>query len=140
MTEGGRRATRPRRSRPKANTIAGTRGLTLSEVLVSVWHQVLVDGQSEVTLGRRRSAVEFTRRKQLRSVAFAYGRRRFFGIEQNPETESRWAALARKGKPVMQFRYDGRYVANVSEGRVFRYPAWRALRLSEKLRPTRRSS
>lgn len=59
------------------------------------------------------------------------GRRRFFGIEQNPDTESRWAALARKGKPVMQFRYDGRYVANVSEGKVFRYPAWRALKLPE---------
>lgn len=103
--------------------------LTLSETLVSVWRQVLVEGQSDVTLGRRRYAVDFTRRKRLRSVAFTYGRRQFFGIEQNPDTGSRWAALARKGKPVMQFRYDSRYVANVGEGKVFRYPAWRALRL-----------
>ena len=105
--------------------------LTLSEALVSVWRQVLVEGQSEVALGRRRFPVDFTRRKKLRSVAFTYRRRRFFGIEQNPDAGSRWVVLARKGKPVMQFRYDGRYVANVSEGKVFRYPAWRMLKLSE---------
>jgi hypothetical protein len=110
---------------------AQTSNLTLAEALVSVWRQVLVEGQSEVTLGRRRFPVDFTRRKQLRSVAFTYGRRRFFGIEQNPNTGSRWAALARKGNPVMQFRYDGRYIANVSEGKVFRYPAWRAIKLPE---------
>ncbi|HET9001199.1 MAG TPA: hypothetical protein VFP86_16295 [bacterium] len=91
----------------------------------------MVEGQSEITLGRRRFPVDFTRRKQLRSVAFTHRRLRFFGIEQNPDTGSRWAAMARKGNPVMQFRYDGRYVANVSEGKVFRYPAWRALKLPE---------
>lgn len=125
------RASQSRQRRPKAKTSAKTPKLTLSEALVYVWRQVLVEGQSEVTLGRRRFPVDFTHRKQLRSMAFTYGRRRFFGIEQNPDTESRWAALARKGKPVMQFRYDGRYVANVSEGKVFRYPAWRALKLPE---------
>ena len=96
-----------------------------------MWRQVLVEGQSEVTLGRRRYAVDFTRRKQLRSVAFTYRRRQFFGIEQNPDTGSRWAALARRGKPVMQFSCNGRYIANVNEGKVFRYPAWRTLRLPD---------
>ena len=131
MIEDVRRATRSRRPRPNAKTGARTSNLTLSEALVSVWRQVLVEGQSDVTLGGGHFAVNFTRRKQLRSVAFTYSRRRFFGIEQNPDTGSRWAALARKGKPVMQFRYDGRYVANASEGKVFRYPAWRELKLPE---------
>jgi hypothetical protein len=31
----------------------------------------------------------------------------------------------------MQFRCKGRYVANVSEGKFLRYPAWRALALPD---------
>jgi hypothetical protein len=104
---------------------------TLSEALVSVWRQALVQGQSEVILGRRRYAVSSTRRKQLRSVSFPFGRRRFFGIEQNPATASRWAAMARAGKPVMQFSHKGQYVANVNGGKIFRYPAWRSHKLPE---------
>lgn len=104
--------------------------MTLPATLISVWRQALVDGQSEVRLGRRRHPVGFTRGRHLRTVAFPYGRRRFFGIEQNPKTHSRWAMLAREGKRVMQFRYRNLYVANVCEGKVFRYPAWRTLKLS----------
>jgi hypothetical protein len=115
--------TRSQRRRPHRKT--------LSDVLVSVWRQALVDGQAEVTLGRRRYPVGFTKRKQLRSVSVPYGRRLFFGIEQNPDTTSRWAALARAGKPVMQFSHKGQYIANVSEGKVLRYPAWRSRRLPE---------
>jgi hypothetical protein len=127
-----RRIGRSRKQRSKVvrKTRAANR-LTLSEALVSAWRQVLVEGQSEITLGQHRYAVDFTPRKQLRTIQFSYGRRRLFGIEQNPRTESRWAALARTGKPVMQFSYKGRYIANVSEGKAFRYPAWRILGLSE---------
>jgi hypothetical protein len=53
------------------------------------------------------------------------------GIEQNPATKSRWAALAREGSRIMQFRCQGRYVANVCEGKLLRYPAWTALALPE---------
>jgi hypothetical protein len=35
------------------------------------------------------------------------------GLEQNPETKSRCAQMARSGKKVMQFLREGRYVANV---------------------------
>ena len=35
------------------------------------------------------------------------------GLEQNPQTKSRWAEMARSGKKVMQFLSEGRYVANV---------------------------
>jgi len=53
------------------------------------------------------------------------------GIEQNPKTASRWAELARQGNRIMQFRCSGRYVANVCEGKLLRYPAWKALELPE---------
>ncbi len=53
------------------------------------------------------------------------------GIEQNPATNSRWAALARDGKQIMQFRCNGRNVANVCEGDLLRYPAWKGMGLPE---------
>ena len=43
------------------------------------------------------------------------------GLEQNPDTKSRWAQLARSGKKVMQFLSEGRYVANVVDGKVIQY-------------------
>jgi hypothetical protein len=109
--------------------VRSTKGMTLQATLISVWRQALVDGESEVLLGRRRYPTGFTRGERLRTVAFLYGRRRFFGIEQNPKTHSRWAVLARQGKRIMQFRYRNLYVANVCEGKVFRYPAWSTLKL-----------
>jgi hypothetical protein len=114
---GARRAARPRRE------------MTLQNTLISVWRQVLVDGRSEVLLGRQMYPIGFTRAKRLRTVAFPHGRSRLFGIEQNPGTRSRWAKLAGEGKRVMQFSYRGKYIANVCEGKVFRYPAWKTLKL-----------
>ena len=105
--------------------------MTLEEALISVWQQALADARPAVALGHRRYRVEFTRAKQLHSVTFSYERRQFFGIEQNPRTGSRWAKLAREGQRIMQFSYKSRYVANVSEGKLFRYPAWRSLKLPE---------
>jgi hypothetical protein len=43
------------------------------------------------------------------------------GVEQNASTRSRWAKLAQEGKKVMQFLSDGRYVANVVDGKVTKY-------------------
>ena len=43
------------------------------------------------------------------------------GLEQNPNTGSRWAELARAGRKVMQFLDRGRYVANVVNGKVNLY-------------------
>ena len=43
------------------------------------------------------------------------------GFEQNPNTDSRWAQLARSGKKVMQFLSESRYVANVADGKVTMY-------------------
>lgn len=43
------------------------------------------------------------------------------GIEENPETKSQWAQMARSGKKVMQFIQEGRYVAVVANGKVTMY-------------------
>ena len=40
------------------------------------------------------------------------------GLEQNPNTGSRWAELARVGTKVLQFLDSGRYVAHVVDGEV----------------------
>ena len=39
----------------------------------------------------------------------------------NPETQSRWAQMARSGKKVMQFLREGGYMANVADGKVTIY-------------------
>ncbi len=105
--------------------------MTLGETLISVWQQVLVEDISTVGLDGRAYSVESTRAKKLRTVRFECADYQLDGIEQNPKTTSRWAALAREGKRVMQFSCQHRYVANVCEGTLTRYPAWRALGLPE---------
>lgn len=105
--------------------------MTLGEAMISVWRQGLADGKDEVELEGESYSVTTLRAKKLRVVEFKIGTRIVVGIEQNPRTSSRWAALARQGKRVMQFRCEGRYIANVCEGKLLRYPAWQALELPE---------
>jgi hypothetical protein len=105
--------------------------MTLGEALISVWHQVLEEGREAVELEGERFSVVRTRAKKLRTVAFQFGEHRLEGIEQNPLTGSRWAELARQGQRIMQFSVNRRYVGNVCEGKLLRYPAWRSLNLPE---------
>jgi hypothetical protein len=51
-------------------------------------------------------------------VDFVFDGNEIRGLEQNPETKSRWAQMVRAGKKVMQFLSEGRYVANVVDGKV----------------------
>jgi hypothetical protein len=104
---------------------------TLAETLILIWQQVLAERKSAVQIGAKQYAVGVTRSSGLRTVEFTYRRHRVAGIEQNPDTSSRWAALAREGRRIMQFNCDGRYVANVCDGKLTRYPAWRSLHLPE---------
>ena len=45
----------------------------------------------------------------------------FRGLEQNPNTSSLWAQLARSGKKVMQVLQNGRYIAAVVDGKITIY-------------------
>ena len=105
--------------------------MTLGETLISVWRQALEEGRDDIELEGMTYPVTVSRAKRLRMVEFDLGPCRIAGIEQNPKTESRWAELAREGNRIMQFRCKGRYVANVCEGKLLRYPAWKALGLPE---------
>lgn len=91
---------------------------SLEETLISVWRQAMVENARTVALENQRYAVRRTSRSRLREVDFEFEGQILRGLEQNPNTGSRWAQLARKGKKVMQFLIDRRYVANVVDGKV----------------------
>lgn len=92
-----------------------------NETLITVWRQALVDEADVVKLGSERYLVTRSKAKMLRQVVFSIDGNPIIGIEQNPKTKSRWAAMARAGKKVMQFIQDGRYIAVIADGKVISY-------------------
>ena len=93
----------------------------LEEILISVWRQTLVDGAKYVEIDGVKYPVRATSKRELRQVDFRFENRELRGLEQNPETMSRWAKMAREGKKVMQFLDGGRYVAVVVDGKMKAY-------------------
>jgi len=89
--------------------------------LIEVWRQTLVENATMVELGAERYPVRRTPSRHLRQVDFVFDGNQIRGLEQNPQTQSRWAQMARSGKKVMQFLSEGRYVANVVDGKVTSY-------------------
>jgi hypothetical protein len=94
---------------------------SFAETLIAVWRQALVDEADVIKLGSERYPVTKSNSKRLRLVTFAFDGNEIMGIEQNPKTKSRWAAMARAGTEVMQFIQDGQYVAAVADGKVTLY-------------------
>lgn len=95
--------------------------LSFEQALVEVWRQALVENAKAVKVGGESYPVRRTAKRGLRQVDFVFDGNEIRGLEQNPDTKSRWAQLARSGKKVMQFLSEGRYVANVVDGKVTRY-------------------
>jgi hypothetical protein len=95
--------------------------MTLASTLLSVWEQSLVDKKKAVTLDDITYSVRQTSKSKLRQIDFRFEGRDLRGLEQNPNTKSRWAKLAREGKQVMQFLDKGRYIAVVVDGKVHLY-------------------
>lgn len=91
---------------------------SLDETLISLWRQALVEAARTVALESGSYPVRRTTRSKLREVDFEFEGQTLRGLEQNPNTNSRWAQLAREGKKVMQFLSDRRYIANVVDGKV----------------------
>jgi hypothetical protein len=89
--------------------------------LIEVWRQVLVEGAKTVAFEGKSYPVLKTPKKGLRQVDFAFDGRKIRGLEQNPDTRSRWAQMAASGKKVMQFLNRGRYIAAVADGKVTLY-------------------
>jgi hypothetical protein len=91
---------------------------TLEETLISVWQQALAENARTVEREGRTFRVRRTSRSRLREVDFEFEGHELRALEQNPETASRWAQLARQGKKVMQFLQQRRYFAVVVDGKV----------------------
>ena len=87
------------------------------QALIDVWRA----GPRRERQDRRarvRGPVRRTPKFGLRQVDFVFERNEIHGLEQDSDTKSRWAQLARSGKKMMQFLSEGRYVANVVDGKV----------------------
>ena len=95
--------------------------ISFEQALIDVWRQVLVENAKVVVLETERYPVRLTPRRHLLDVVFIFDGNEIRGLEQNPETKSRWAQTARQRKKVMQFLSEGRYVANVVDGEVTIY-------------------
>jgi len=78
-------------------------------------------GSKSVALEGRSFLVRETSRSKLREVDFEFQGQMLRALEQNPNTSSRWAQMAREGRRVMQFLSGGRYIANVVDGKVHLY-------------------
>jgi hypothetical protein len=107
--------------------------MTFEEALLSVWQQALVDDSTVVKLGVESYTVHRTRKRSLRQVDFVFQGRELRGLEQNPDTKSRWAQLARSGKHVMQFLGESGYLAAVCDGQVTLYGEARSDAKSKKI-------
>jgi hypothetical protein len=94
---------------------------SLETVLVSVWQQALIDKKKIVDLDGETYPIRQTSKSKLKQIDFRFEDRELRGLEQNPNTKSRWANLAREGKQVMQFLEQGKYVAVVVEEKVHIY-------------------
>jgi len=103
--------------------------VSLEETLREIWRQTLVEGAAAVELEGRRIPVRTTAKRRLKEVDFTFEGRALRGIEQNPDTQSRWAQMARKGAKIMQFtevpegpaQARGRFFANVADGKLTWY-------------------
>ncbi len=109
---------------------------SLEDALISIWKQALVENKKTVELAGQSFTVRKTARRQLCQVDFTFDGKPIRGLEQNPETKSRWAQMARSGKKVMQFLSEGRYIANVADGKITMYRGPSADRSSSTRRRT----
>ena len=91
------------------------------DVLIEVWRQALLNRCSTVTIAGQSFPVHKTATKLLVEVDFIFDGQPYRGLQQNPNTKSRWANLARRGAKVMQFLQAGKYVAVVVDAKVTHY-------------------
>jgi len=95
--------------------------MELEQTFIEVWRQAILENARSVKLGEDCFPVRRTAKRGLRQVDFRFDGKEIRGLEQNPDTRSRWATMARSGAKVMQFLREGRYVANVVDGKVHFY-------------------
>jgi hypothetical protein len=94
---------------------------TLDDAFISVWRQALVEQKKIVSVGEATFSIRRTSKHRLAQVDFEVGGLEFRGLEQNPQTKSRWAKMAREGAKVMQFLRAGQYLGVVADGVLKHY-------------------
>ena len=90
----------------------------LEEILISVWRQAMVEEAKTVSVDGGSFPVRRRAGRDCAKWIFVSKVNNCAGLEQNPETASRWAQLAREGQKVMQFLSEQRYIAVVVDGKV----------------------
>src|ERR1700737_1015053 len=93
----------------------------IDDAFISVWRQALVEQKKIVSVGKATFSVRRTAKNRLAQIDFEGDGVEFRGLEQNPQTKSRWAKMAREGAKVMQFLRAGRYVGVVADGVLKHY-------------------
>jgi hypothetical protein len=71
--------------------------LSLEDTLLTVYQQSLVENRKAVVLEDKSFPVRVTAKRKLKQVDFQFDERDLRGLEQNPETKSRWAAGRGRG-------------------------------------------
>ena len=110
--------------------------MTFEEAIIAVWHQSLVEKARGVNLDGDEFPVRSPAKQKLKQVDFRFDGRDLRALEQNPNTKSRWAAMARKGQKVMQFLENGKYLTVVADGKVHLYEAVQLARVGLSQRPS----
>jgi hypothetical protein len=93
----------------------------IDDTFLSVWRQALVEQKKIISVGDATFSVRRTAKQRLAQIDFELDGVEFRGLEQNPQTKSRWAKMAREGAKVMQFLQAGRYVGVVADGVLKHY-------------------
>jgi hypothetical protein len=96
-------------------TVADTSS-AIDDAFLSAWRQALVEQKKIISVGDSTFSVRRTTKQRLAQIDFQLDGVEFRGLEQNPQTKSRWAKMAREGAKVMQFLRAGRYVGVVADG------------------------
>jgi hypothetical protein len=93
----------------------------LDDAFISVWRQALVEQKKIISVGGATFSVRRTTKHRLAQIDFEMDAVDFRALEQNPQTKSRWAKMAREGAKVMQFLRAGRYIGVVADGVLKHY-------------------
>jgi hypothetical protein len=93
----------------------------IDDAFLTVWRQALVEQKKIITVGNSTFSVRRTAKHHLAQIDFELDGVEYRGLEQNPQTKSRWAKMAREGANVMQFLQAGRYVGVVADGVLKHY-------------------
>jgi hypothetical protein len=93
----------------------------IDDEFISVWRQALLEKKNIISEGDATFPVRRTSKHRLAQIDFQVDGVDFRALEQNPQTKSRWAKMAREGAKVMQFLRAGRYVGVVADGVLKHY-------------------